>query len=294
MPTPPATRPPLVHRLGDYAQLMRLDKPIGSLLLLWPTLWGLWLAGRGQPDREVVVIFVLGVLLMRSAGCVINDFADRRFDPHVERTRERPLAAGRVSPGEALGLFVALSLLAFGLVLFLNPLTIALSVPGIVFTASYPFMKRFHSLPQVHLGAAFGWGVPMAFAALTNSLPPAAWWLFATNVVWSVIYDTEYAMVDRDDDLRIGVKSSAILFGARDRVIIARLQALMLLMLVVQGVLSDLGWPYYLAVLVGVWIFVYQQFLIRHRERAGCFQAFLNNNWFGLTIFLGMLLGLLP
>ena len=294
MPTSPAARPPLVQRLGDYAQLMRLDKPIGSLLLLWPTLWGLWLAGRGQPDREVVVIFVLGVLLMRSAGCVVNDIADRDFDPHVERTRDRPLAAGRLSLQEAVGLFVALGLLAFVLVLFLNLLTILLAVPGILLTASYPFMKRFHSLPQVHLGAAFGWGIPMAYAALTGTLPLEAWWLFATNVIWSVIYDTEYAMVDREDDLKIGVKSSAILFGDRDRVIIARLQAVMLLMLLAQGPLSGLGWPYYVALLVALWIFVYQQFLIRHRQRAGCFQAFLNNNWFGLTVFLGILLGLLP
>lgn len=294
MATIPSTSPPLPQRLADYAQLMRLDKPIGSLLLLWPTLWALWLAGAGQPDREVVVIFVLGVFVMRSAGCVINDIADRDFDPHVERTRNRPLAAGRVSLNEALVLFMGLSLLAFGLVLFLNRLTIGLAVLGIVLTASYPFMKRFHSLPQVHLGAAFGWGIPMAYAALTNSLPLAAWWLFLTNVVWSVIYDTEYAMVDREDDLRIGVKSSAILFGQRDRLIIARLQALMMLMLLVLGILVGLGWPYYVALVVGAWVFVYQQFLIRERNRAGCFRAFLNNNWFGLTIFLGMLLGLLP
>jgi 4-hydroxybenzoate polyprenyltransferase len=281
-------------RLHEYALLMRLDRPIGSLLLLWPTLWALWLAGEGQPTQKVVVIFVLGVFLMRSAGCVMNDIADRNFDPYVARTRQRPLAAKRVSAQEALGLFILLCLIAFGLVLLLNTLTILLSVVGLSLAIIYPFMKRFHHLPQVHLGAAFGWSIPMAFAALTDTVPLVAWTLFVANMVWSVVYDTMYAMVDREDDLKIGVKSSAILFGSRDKQIIGRLQALLFGLLILVGILAGLGWAYYLSLFVALWFALYQQFLIRDRVSTECFKAFLNNNWFGLVIFCGIVIDFLP
>ncbi len=274
----------LEDRLQQYALLIRLDKPIGSLLLLWPTLWGLWLAGQGQPTQKVVLVFVLGVFLMRSAGCVINDIADRNLDPHVARTRERPLAAKQVSMSEALGLFLGLCLCAFALVLLLNTLTILLAFVGVILAASYPFMKRVHSLPQAHLGVAFGWSIPMAFAALTDAIPLIAWLLFAANVVWSIVYDTMYSMVDREDDLKMGVKSSAILFGIQDKRIIGYLQGLLMLLLVLVGVVADLGWIYYLGLLAAVWFVFYQQYLIRDREPAGCFHAFLNNNWFGLVV----------
>ncbi len=284
----------LEDRLQQYALLIRLDKPIGSLLLLWPTLWGLWLAGQGQPTQKVVLVFVLGVFLMRSAGCVINDIADRNLDPHVARTRERPLAAKQVSMSEALGLFLGLCLCAFALVLLLNTLTILLAFVGVILAASYPFMKRVHSLPQAHLGVAFGWSIPMAFAALTDAIPLIAWLLFAANVVWSIVYDTMYSMVDREDDLKMGVKSSAILFGIQDKRIIGYLQGLLMLLLVLVGVVADLGWIYYLGLLAAVWFVFYQQYLIREREPAGCFHAFLNNNWFGLVVFCGLWLNFLP
>lgn len=282
------------ERLAQYALLMRLDRPIGTLLLLWPTLWGLWLAGQGQPKRSVVLTFIFGVWLMRSAGCVINDIADRNFDPHVERTRSRPLAAKRVSVREALALFLSLCGVSFLLVLPLGALSVGLAIVGVGLAASYPFMKRFHHFPQVHLGAAFGWGIIMAYGALMGSVPLVAWWLFLANVVWSVVYDTQYAMVDREDDLKIGVKSTAILFGERDKWIIGRLQVVLLLMLVVVGLLEHLGWPYYLSLLIGAWSALYQQYLIRNREPQGCFQAFLHNNWFGLSIFCGIVLSQLP
>ena len=284
----------LQDRLEQYALLIRFDKPIGTLLLLWPTLWGLWLAGQGQPSQKVVVIFVLGVFLMRSAGCVINDIADRDLDPHVERTRERPLAARRVSIQEALGLFSGLCLCAFALVLLMNTLTILLSFVGVILAASYPFMKRYHYLPQAHLGMAFGWSIPMAFAALTGTVPAVAWLLFAANVVWSVVYDTMYAMVDRQDDLKIGVKSSAILFGSRDKRIIAYLQGLLLVLLALVGIAAGLGWAYYLGLFFAAWFALYQQYLIRDREPDGCFRAFLNNNWFGLVVFCALMLNFLP
>lgn len=282
------------NRLGEYAQLMRLHRPIGIYLLLWPTLWALWLAGDGQPQRGVVLVFVLGVALMRSAGCVMNDIADRDFDPHVARTRDRPLAAGRVKLSEAVSVMIALCLLALGLVLTQNALTIQLSFVGVATAASYPFMKRLHHFPQFHLGAAFGWGIPMAYAAITNALPPVCWLLFLGNVLWSVVYDTQYAMVDREDDLKIGVKSTAIRFGARDKQIIGYLQLALLAVLIGVGLLSGRGWLYYLGVFVAAWLALYQQYLIRDRKPEECFKAFLNNNAFGLVVFCGLLLDYLP
>lgn len=284
----------LEDRLGEYALLMRLDRPIGIFLLLWPTLWALWLAGQGQPAQEVVVVFITGVFLMRSAGCVINDIADRDVDPFVARTRQRPLAARRVSVREALWLFIVLCLVAFALVLMMNTLTILLSLVGVALATSYPFMKRFHYLPQAHLGAAFGWSIPMAFAAITGTVPALAWLLFAANVVWSIVYDTLYAMVDREDDLQVGMKSTAILFGAQDKRIIGYLQILLMILLILVGVLADLGWAYYLGLFAAAWFALYQQYLIRSREPDGCFKAFLNNNWFGLVVFCGILLDSLP
>jgi 4-hydroxybenzoate polyprenyltransferase len=280
----------IMSRLREYALLMRLDRPIGIFLLLWPALWALLIAGDGRPDALVLVVFILGVILMRSAGCVINDFADRDIDGHVKRTRERPLAAGRVSELEAKLLFLVLCLLAFALVLLLNPLTIMLSFVGALLAATYPFMKRVTHLPQVYLGAAFGWSVPMAFAAQTGSVPPIAWLLFTATVLWATVYDTMYAMVDRDDDLVLGVKSTAILFGNADRQIIGVIQAMLLICLLMVGHQADLGLYYFAGVFVAAGMAVYQQALIRYREREGCFRAFLNNNWFGATVFTGLLL----
>ncbi len=277
-------------RLPDYARLMRLDKPIGIFLLLWPTLWALYIAGEGQPDQTVLVIFVLGVILMRSAGCVINDYADRDIDSHVSRTSNRPLATGRVSTGEAKILFLVLCLLALLLVLQLNTLTIALSVVGVALAAVYPFMKRVTHLPQVVLGAAFGWAVPMAFAAQTGTVSQIAWLMFLTTLLWATAYDTLYAMVDREDDLALGVKSTAILFGDADRRIVGLLQVMVLLCLLMIGRQAELGGIFYLAVLVAAALFAYQQYLIRFRTREGCFQAFLNNNWVGATVFAGIFL----
>ena len=282
------------NRLGEYAQLMRLHRPIGIYLLLWPTLWALWLAGDGQPPRGVVLVFVLGVALMRSAGCVMNDIADRDFDPHVARTRDRPLAAGRVRLGEAVSVMIVLCLLAFGLVLTQNTLTIQLSFVGVALAISYPFMKRLHHFPQFHLGAAFGWGIPMAYAAITNALSPVCWLLFLGNVLWSAVYDTQYAMVDREDDLKIGVKSTAIRFGVRDKQIIGYLQLALLAVLVGIGLLTGRGWIYYLGLFVAAWLALYQQYLIRDRKPEECFKAFLNNNAFGLVVFCGLLLDYLP
>lgn len=278
------------EKLVLYWRLMRFDKPIGILLLLWPALWALWMAGRGWPDTLVLWVFLSGVVLMRAAGCVINDVADRQFDPHVERTQHRPIAAGQVSPREALALFVVLCLISFGLVCLLNGLTIALSVAGALLAASYPFMKRYTHLPQAYLGMAFGWAVPMAFAAQTNSIPPVGWELFVATVLWALIYDTMYAMVDREDDLKIGVKSTAILFGRHDRLIIGLLQAVMLAILWHVGQSEGLGWAYRLGLAVGLGLFAYQQWLIRERGRAVCFKAFLNNHWFGAAVFAGIAL----
>lgn len=278
------------ERLREYARLTRFDRPIGILLLLWPTLWALWIAGEGSPRVGVVVVFVLGVVLMRAAGCAINDYADRDFDPHVARTRGRPLAAGSISPREALAVAAALAAVAFLLVLTMNRLTILLSIVGAALAVSYPFMKRWTWLPQPYLGLAFGWAIPMAFAAQTGTVPPVAWLLFIVNVLWATVYDTQYAMVDRDDDVRIGVKSTAILFGDMDRVILGVLQVTVLFGLVLVAQRAALGGWFTIAVLVGAGLFAYQQWLTRHREPAGCFRAFMNNNWFGAAIFVGIAL----
>jgi 4-hydroxybenzoate polyprenyltransferase len=279
------------ERLLSYVKLVRLDRPIGIFLLMWPALWALWLAGEGRPHWYVVLVFVLGVVLMRSAGCAINDFADRDFDGHVERTRHRPLATGQVSAAEALGVFLFLSLCAFGLVLTLNWQTVALSVVAVVLTAVYPFMKRVTHVPQLVLGAAFGWAVPMAFSAITGAVPALAWWVFAATLIWALIYDTQYAMVDREDDLKVGIKSTAILFGRYDRLIIGLLQAVMLLLLAWIGMQAGRGAYFFVIGVGGAAILgLYQQFLIRHRDRGRCFQAFLNNNYFGMSVFIGLVL----
>jgi len=282
----------LAERLRQYALLMRLDRPIGILLLMWPTLWGLWFAARGLPQTPVFLVFVIGVVLMRSAGCVINDYADRDFDPHIERTRQRPLAAGRISRHEAIALFLVLCLLAFVLVLTMNRLTIALSFAGAALAAVYPFMKRYTHLPQFFLGAAFGWSIPMAFAAETGSVPPIAWVLFVANVFWAVAYDTAYAMVDREDDLKVGVKSTAILFGRWDRALIGLFHLLCLVLLAWGGRMAGLGPLYFAGLVIALSLAGYQQWLIRERNGPACFRAFLNNNWFGAAVFLGLALDL--
>lgn len=284
--------PPLtpILRWRHYLLLMRLHRPIGILLLLWPTLWALWIAGAGRPALGVLVVFVAGVVLMRSAGCVINDYADRDVDLHVERTRTRPLATGQVSAHEALILFVLLSLTAFALVLTMNRLTIGLSVIGAALAASYPFMKRYTHLPQVYLGATFGWSIPMAFAAQTGAIPAVAWVLFAANIFWVVAYDTAYAMVDRDDDLKIGVKSSAILFGVWDRFFIGLGHLIAILLLAWAGRMLGLSFLYYSGLVLASGIAGYQQVLLRRRERQAYFQTFLNNNYFGAAVFAGLLL----
>ncbi|MEJ2141543.1 MAG: 4-hydroxybenzoate octaprenyltransferase [Gammaproteobacteria bacterium] len=275
-------------RAYQYYLLTRLHKPIGVFLLLWPTLWALWVAAEGIPDWPVFIVFVLGVVLMRSAGCVINDYADRKVDPHVTRTSERPIATGKVKPGEALILFVVLCLVAFGLVLFMNKMTIYLSFGGVLLAAIYPFMKRYTHLPQVVLGMAFAWAVPMAFAAQTETLPKAAWLIYTATVLWAVIYDTMYAMVDKEDDLKIGVKSTAILFGDGDKLIIGVLQLFMFFALFSLGKQEQLHEPYYIGVLVAAALAVYHQFLIRNREAKACFKAFLHNNWLGMAVFAGL------
>lgn len=278
----------LVRRLHEYALLTRLNRPIGTLLLLWPALWALWLAAGGLPDLALLAIFLVGTLLTRSAGCIINDFADRDIDPHVERTRERPLAARRVSPREAIGLFVVLMLLALVLVLQLDMRTVLLSVVAAVLLLTYPFFKRFFPAPQLYLGIAFGWAVPMAFTAVQGEVPPSGWLLFAATVTWAGIYDTFYAMVDRDDDRRIGVRSTALLFGRYDLLVIALLQGLMLLLLVAVGVLEGLGVFHYLALLLVAVLFALQLRAARNRERQACFRAFLDNNYVGLAVWVGI------
>lgn len=282
--------PFIKDRLYHYALLTRLNKPIGTFLLLWPTLWALWIAAEGFPDLHVFIVFFLGVFLMRSGGCVLNDFADRGFDAEVKRTRTRPIAAGNVTPGEALCVAATFIIIAFLLVLTLNRLTVQLSVVGIILAAIYPYMKRYTYLPQFFLGLTFGWGIPMAFAAQTNTVPQIAWLILIANVLWSVVYDTIYAMVDRDDDLRIGVKSTAILFDDADRVIIGGIQILLIIVLVLTGRQLELGVYYFFGVTIACALAIYQQYLIKDREREGCMRAFLNNNWFGAIIFLGIFL----
>ncbi len=277
-------------RLYHYGLLMRMDKPIGTLLLLWPTLWALWIAGEGHPDPRIVVVFILGVFLMRSAGCVINDFADRDIDPYVKRTMNRPLAAKKVSAKEALALFVVLCLAALGLVLTMNELTVLLAFPGALLAATYPFMKRLTYLPQVHLGVAFGWAVPMAFAAQTASVPALAWLMLVAVVLWAVAYDTMYAMVDREDDLYVGVKSTAILLGELDRPTVAVLHAAVILVLGIVGQQAEMSLWYYGGLGVAAVLAIYQLFLIRNREPERCFRAFLNNNWVGAAIFAGIVI----
>nr|WP_323836030.1 4-hydroxybenzoate octaprenyltransferase [Photorhabdus sp. CRI-LC] len=271
-----------------YCRLVRINKPIGALLLLWPTFWALWMAGKGIPDMHILLVFIAGVFLMRAAGCAINDFADRKFDGCVERTKTRPLPSGAISEKESKILFVVLALVSFGLVLTLNKMAIWLSAVGLALAWLYPFVKRVSHLPQFVLGAAYGWAIPMGFAAVSESLPLECWLLFLVNIFWSVIYDTQYAMVDRNDDLKIGVKSTAILFGRFDKLIIGLLQLAMLLMLVLVGYLINLGGIYYWSLLLAGTLFIYQQKLIAGRERELCFQAFLNNNYVGLVLFLGI------
>ena len=280
----------VVTQLRNYGKLMRVDKPIGIWLLLWPTLWALWLAGEGHPNQGLFIVFVLGVFIMRSAGCVLNDYADRKIDPYVERTRSRPIASGAVAPAEALLLFTALGLSAIGLAMLLNRPARMLAIVGAVLTIAYPFIKRFVSIPQFVLGAAFGWAVPMAFAAQTGELPQLAWLVFGAALIWAVIYDTFYAMVDREDDKKIGVKSTAILFGDVDLFVIAGLQMLMLLTLVFIGLRAELGAWYYASVAGAGILMAYHQWLARDRQPAGCFSAFLHNHHIGLVVFIGIVL----
>nr|WP_268991701.1 4-hydroxybenzoate octaprenyltransferase [Limnobaculum eriocheiris] len=273
-----------------YCRLMRINKPIGALLLLWPTLWALWLAGKETPNVYILIIFIIGVFLMRAAGCVINDFADRHFDGHVERTRNRPLPSGTVTEKESKVLFLSLVTISFLLVLMLNRLTILLSVAAVILAWIYPFMKRFTHLPQVILGMAFGWSIPMAYAAVSDALPLSCWLLLLANIFWTVAYDTQYAMVDRNDDLKIGIKSTAILFGRHDKLIIGLLQLGTVLILCWIGYLNNLTQHFYWSLLLASALFVYQQNLISLRERDKCFQAFMNNNYVGFVIFLGLLI----
>ena len=282
--------PAFIAQLRNYVELMRLDKPIGVWLLLWPTLWALWIAGEGHPDGGVFLVFIVGVIVMRSAGCVLNDFADRNIDPYVQRTRGRPIASGAVAPAEALTLFVALSLIAIGLAAMLNRPAQVLAVIGAGLTIIYPFIKRFVSIPQFVLGAAFGWAVPMAFAAQTGEAKQISWLVFGTALIWAVIYDTFYAMVDREDDLKVGVKSTAILFGDADLFVIAGLQVLMLVALIFIGDMAEFGAWYFGAVAIAGILMVYHQWLARERKPAACFQAFQHNHYIGMIVFIGIVL----
>ncbi|MEX0960818.1 MAG: 4-hydroxybenzoate octaprenyltransferase [Burkholderiales bacterium] len=278
----------LTERLNAYEKLIRIDKPIGILLLLWPTLWGLWLSSRGMPDWTIVWIFVLGTVLMRSAGCAINDFADRNIDPHVERTRQRPLATGQISPKEAIGVAVLLAGMAFLLVLQLNRLTIMLAVVAVFLAATYPFTKRFLALPQAYLGLAFGFGIPMAFAAQTGKVPAAAWWLLTANVFWTMAYDTQYAMVDRDDDRKLGIRTSALLFGDRDVAMVMLFHGLFFATLAYIGWRYGLGLYYFCGIGFAAALAASQYLLIRERTREGCFRAFRHNNWVGAMVFAAL------
>lgn len=282
--------PGFLRQLRNYVELMRLDKPIGIWLLLWPTLWALWLAGEGHPDPGIFVVFLLGVVIMRSAGCVLNDFADRNIDPYVERTRTRPIASGAVAPMEALTLFVALALIAIGLAAMLNRLAQLLAIIGAGLTIVYPFIKRLISIPQFVLGAAFGWAVPMVFAAQTGQTAQLAWLVFGTALIWAVIYDTFYAMADRDEDLKIGVKSTAILFGDADLFVIGGLQALMLAALILIGNMAELGFFYYASLVVAAILMAWHQWIARDRQPASCFKAFLHNHYIGMVVFVGIVL----
>jgi 4-hydroxybenzoate polyprenyltransferase len=278
------------ERLSLYMQLTRLNRPIGILLLLWPTLWGVWIAGAGLPAWHIVLIFTLGTVLMRSAGCAINDFADRHIDRHVKRTSERPVTSGRITPREALWLAAALSVLSLLLILPLNTLTILLSIPAVFLAGSYPFTKRFFVIPQAYLGIAFGFGIPMAFAAQLDSVPPVAWLLLSANIFWAIAYDTEYAMVDRDDDIHLGIHSSALLFGKYDVAAVMICYAITLALLTWAGLLANLGGLYYAGLAIAAAIALYHYSLIRNRERNACFKAFLHNNWFGAAVFAGIVL----
>jgi 4-hydroxybenzoate polyprenyltransferase len=289
-PTLATFAPEVASQLRNYGKLMRVDKPIGIWLLLWPTLWALWLAGEGTPDEGLFIVFICGVFVMRSAGCVLNDYADRNIDPYVERTRARPIATGAVAPTEALMLFVALGLIAIGLASMLNKQAQLLAVVGAVLTIAYPFIKRFVSIPQFVLGAAFGLAVPMAFAAQTGETPGLAWLVFGAALIWAVIYDTFYAMVDREDDRRIGVKSTAILFGEVDLFVIGGLQLLMLIALVLTGKQAALGFWYYLSLAIAAAMMAWHLWLARNRQPAGCFRAFLMNHYIGLVVFIGIVL----
>ena len=280
----------VIKQFQNYVELMRLDKPIGIWLLLWPTLWALWLAGEGNPDPGIFAVFMFGVVIMRSAGCVLNDLADRNIDPYVERTRMRPIASGAVAPLEALTLFVALALIAVGLAAMLNRPAQVLAVIGAGLTIVYPFIKRIISIPQFVLGAAFGWAVPMAFAAQTGETAQLAWLVFGTALIWAVIYDTFYAMVDRDDDLKVGTKSTAILFGDADLFVIGGLQLLMLVALVFIGDMAELGFWYYGSIALAAMLMAWHQWLARDRQAAGCFRAFLHNQYIGMIIFIGIVL----
>ena len=278
----------LARRLDAYERLIRLDKPIGALLLLWPTLWAVWLASGGAVRAEILVVFVAGTLLMRSAGCAINDYADRAIDPHVERTRRRPLAAGEIAPREALAVGAVLALAAFGLVLFLNSLAVALSFAALAIAAGYPYAKRFIALPQAWLGVAFGFGIPMAYAAIQARLPLECWLLFAANLFFVFAYDTEYAMVARDDDLRLGVRSSAITLGRWDVAAVMASYVAMLVLLAALGIGLSLAWPYFAGLAAAGALAAYHWFLIRGRSREGCFRAFRHNNWIGAAVFAGL------
>jgi 4-hydroxybenzoate polyprenyltransferase len=278
------------RRVQEWVRLMRLDKPVGIWLLLWPEMWALWIAGGGRPEPRILIIFLVGTVVMRSAGCVINDFADRNVDPYVKRTKDRPLAARRIGPIEALALFGVLSAIALYLALQLDFKTLKLAFVGAALTVSYPFLKRFFPLPQFYLGLAFGWAVPMAYMAAAGSLPRVAWVLFVTAVLWACIYDTIYAMVDRDDDLKIGVKSSAILFADMDKLIVGIMQAMMLFSLILVGRTMKFGNWYMAGVAAAAVFFLYQQWLIRNRDPSRCFRAFTNNQYVGLSVFVGILL----
>jgi 4-hydroxybenzoate polyprenyltransferase len=280
----------ITERLSLYLQLTRLNRPIGILLLLWPTLWGVWIAGKGHPDWHIVLIFTLGTVLMRSAGCAINDFADRGIDKHVKRTQQRPITSGLIAPREAVWVAATLAIVAFLLILPLNMLTLLLSLPAVFLAASYPYTKRFLPVPQAYLGIAFGFGIPMAFAATLGSVPPVAWLLLAGNLFWAIAYDTEYAMVDRDDDIHLGIHSSALFFGKYDVAAVMACYAAALLLLAVAGLMAGSGIAYFIGLIVAEGITLYHYRLIRDRQRENCFKAFLHNNWFGAAIFAGIAL----